>query len=91
MNTVRKNITMPISDYEVILAHAKRCGLNFSAFLRQVALKEIAQSEKMSLLEYLNENSAFVDKQEQQELDALNLDFSSFDGREISLDELLQG
>jgi hypothetical protein len=91
MDTIRKNITLPVTAYEVISDYAKKSGMSFSEFLRETAMKAIVQSENLSLLEYLNANCTYVDEQEQKEIEALNLDFENFDGKEITLDELLQG
>ena len=33
------------------------------------------ESEKLSLLEYINANCEYVDKNEQEEIEALNIDF----------------
>ncbi len=33
------------------------------------------KSENLSLLEYINKNCAYVDKNEQEEIEALNIDF----------------
>ena len=41
MKTVRKNITLPITAYETINNYAKKCGMSFSEFLRDTALKTI--------------------------------------------------
>ena len=35
----------------------------------------IEKSENLSLLEYINKNCAYVDKNEQEEIEALNIDF----------------
>ena len=75
MNTIRKNITLPVTAYEIINDYAKKCGTSFSEFLRDTALKAIAKSENLSLLEYINKNCAYVDKNEQEEIEALNIDF----------------
>ena len=75
MNTIRKNITLPVTAYETINDYAKKCGMSFSEFLRDTALKAIAKSEDLSLLEYINANCAYVDKNEQEEIEALNIDF----------------
>lgn len=91
MNTVRKNITLPVSVYETINDYAKKCGMSFSEFLRDAALKAIEQNEELNLLEYINANCTYVDKKEQEEIESLNLDFDEFAGKELSLDELLQG
>lgn len=91
MNTVRKNITLPATAYETINDYAKKCGMSFSEFLRDTALKAIVESENLSLLEYINANCAYVDSSEQEELEALNIDFDNLSGKELTLDDLLQG
>lgn len=91
MNTIRKNITLPITAYETINDYAKKSGMSFSEFLRETALNAIAKSENSSLLEYLNTNCAYMDKCEQKEIEALNIDFDNLSGKELTLDELLQG
>ena len=35
----------------------------------------IEKSENLSLLEYINKNCEYVDKNEQEEIEALNIDF----------------
>ena len=90
MNMVRKNITLSVTAYETINDYAKKCGMSFSEFLRDTALKAIAKSEDLSLLEYINANCAYVDKNEQEEIEALNIDFDDLSGKELNLDELLQ-
>lgn len=90
MNTVRKNITLPISTYETINNFAKKRGMTFSEFLRDTALKEISKTENLDLLGYINSNCTFVDKQEQKEIEGLNIEFDDLNGKELSLDELLQ-
>lgn len=91
MNTIRKNITLPVNTYETINNYAKKCGMSFSEFLRDTAIKEIAKSEKMSLIEYVHANSSYMDQEEQEEIEALNIDFDNLSGKELTLDELLQG
>ena len=90
MNTIRKNITLPTEVYETINNYAKKCGMSFSEFLRDTALKAIVQSDNLSLLEYINENCSYVDKYEQEEIEAMNIDFDDLSGKELTLDELLQ-
>lgn len=90
MKTVRKNITLPISVYEKINSYARKNNMSFSQFLRDTALKAIATNENLSLLEYANANCAYLDKNEQEEIEKLNIDFENIDGKEITLDELLQ-
>ena len=90
MNMVRKNITLSATAYETINDYAKKCGMSFSEFLRDTALKAIAKSENSSLLEYINTNCTYLDKNEQEEIEALNIDFDNLSGKELNLDELLQ-
>ena len=90
MKTVRKNITLPITAYETINNYAKKCGMSFSEFLRDTALKTIIQNEKLSLLEYIKTNCSYVDEIEQKEIEDLNIDFDDVEGKEITLDEFLQ-
>lgn len=88
-NTIRKNITMPINVYEIINDYAKKTGMSFSEFLRDTALKVIVRKEDLSLLDYINSNCSFVDEKEQEEIEAMNIDFNDLSGRELTLDELL--
>ena len=90
MNTIRKNITLPVAAYETINNYAKKSGMSFSEFLRDTALKAIVKSENFSLLEYMNANCSHMDKHEQEEIEAMNIDFDNLSGKELTLDELLQ-
>ncbi|WP_449188999.1 hypothetical protein [Tannerella forsythia] len=91
MTMIRKNITLPITSYQTINDYAKKCGMSFSEFLRNAALKEIVKSEDLSLLDYISVNCAYLDKHEQEEIEALNINFNNLDGKELTLNELLQG
>ncbi len=48
------------------------------------------KSENSNLLEYLNANCDYVDRNEQEEIEALNIGFDDLSGKELTLDELLQ-
>lgn len=91
METVRKNITLPEQMYKAISTYAQRHGVSFSEFLRESALEAISKSEDLSLLEYLNKNCDYVDDSEQEEINSLKLNFDDMSGKELSLNELLQG
>lgn len=91
MDTIRKNIALSVQAYETINDYAKKCGMSFSEFLRDTALKTIVKNENLSLLEYINANCTYIDSKEQEEIEALNIDFENLDGKELTLDELLQG
>ena len=82
---------MPVAAYETINNYAKKCGMSFSEFLRETALKTIVKNEELSLLEYLNANCSFMDSQEQKEIEAMSINFDDTNGKELTLDELLQG
>lgn len=87
--SVRKNITLEKNIFDKISAYAKMKGISFSEFLRETALKEIARSEEISLLEFMNENVSYVSEEEQAYFDNLKINFDDNDGRELSLDDIL--
>ena len=91
METIRKNITLPEQIYKAINTYAQNRGVSFSEFLRESALEIIRKNEDLSLLEYLNKNCAYVDDNEQEEINSLKLNFDDISGKELSLNELLQG
>ena len=91
MATIRKNITLPVDVYEAINAYAKRSGVSFSEFLIDTAMKAISKQEDASLLDYMQAKTFYVDREEQKEIEDLNIDFDNLDGKEITLDEFLQG
>lgn len=91
MKTIRKNITLPEQIYKTINIYAQKRGVSFSEFLRESALERIGKNEDSSLLEYLNKNCDYVDDNEQEEIKSLKLDFADVSGKELSLNELLQG
>lgn len=87
--TVRKHISLKEDEYELIEKNARLLGLSFSEFLRKSALLFIQQKEELSLAEFLNKNCEYVSKEEQTEIDAMNIDYSDLDGEEININELL--
>ncbi|WP_449675219.1 hypothetical protein ACTQKJ_01270 [Eggerthellaceae bacterium PR-HUZ602407-17] len=91
MKTIRKNITLPEQIYKTISIYAQKRGVSFSEFLRESALEKISKNEDSSLLEYLNKNCDYVDDNEQEEIKSLKLNFADGSGKELSLNELLQG
>lgn len=91
MKTIRKNITLPEQIYKTINIYAQKRGVSFSEFLRESALERISKNEDSSLLEYLNKNCDYVDDNEQEEINNLKLNFADVSGKELSLNELLQG
>lgn len=87
--TVRKHISLKEDEYELIEKNARLLGLSFSEFLRKSALLFIQQKEELILAEFLNKNCEYVSKEEQAEIDAMNIDYSDLDGEEININELL--
>lgn len=89
--TLRKNITLSNEDYTTISNYARKQGISFSEFLRSTALNAIKQFEDIELLNFMVANCKPVDAIEQAEIDNMNIDFDDIDGKELSLDEVLQG
>ena len=88
--TLRKNITLSKDEYETISLFAKKQGLSFSEFLRTAALKVAKKSEDLDLLDFVTKNSEFVSAEEQKEFDKMNIDFNDIEGKELTIDEVLQ-
>lgn len=55
--------------------------------------KEYTDADDMlkEMLDYINANCGYVDKQEQEEIESLNINFDDLSGNELILDEILQG
>ena len=88
---LRKNITMKTEDVDVINDYVQKTNDTFSNFLVKAALKYINDQDNMELLEFLNNNCEYVSDNEQNYLDSLDIDFTETEGKEISLDDFLQG
>lgn len=87
--TIRKNISITKSEYDLISSFAMKNGYTFSELLRKSALRLIKQEENMSLLEYLNKTCEYVSNEEQKEIDSLNIDFDDLSGEELKLEDVL--
>ncbi len=87
--TVRKNITMDEKDYLLISDYATKNGYTFSQILRNAAISFINKSEKMELLEYMNANLEYVNKEEQREIEDMDIDFHDLNGEEIKVQDVL--
>lgn len=88
---LRKNITMKTEDVDTINDYVQKTNDTFSNFLVKAALKYINDQDNMELLEFLNNNCEYVSDNEQNYLDSLDIDFTETEGKEISLDDFLQG
>lgn len=87
--SVRKHITLPENEYQVIYDFAKKNGFTFSELLRQSALNFVKKSDDMDLLDYMIANLSEISKEEREELDALDIDFNDLDGVELSVEDVL--
>ena len=89
---IRRNITLSPAENEIINNFIKKQGVSFSEFLRFSALKNIKESENLSLKEYLDKYCEKVDEKEQKELDELmkNINLEEDEGSEITLEDFLQ-
>lgn len=89
---LRKNITLSEEENQIIQDFCKKIGKSFSEVMRTATLNYIKETEKQDLAQFLTNNCEYVDSKEQEEIDELmkKLEKDSDEGREISLDELLQ-
>ena len=89
---IRRHITLSPAENEIINNFIKKQGISFSEFLRFSALKNIKESENLSLKEYLDRYCEKVDEEEQKELDELmkNINLEEDEGSEITLEDFLQ-
>ena len=89
---IRRHITLSPTENEIINNFIKKQGVSFSEFLRFSALKNIKESENLSLKEYLDRYCEKVDEEEQKELDELmkNINLEEDEGSEITLEDFLQ-
>ena len=85
---LRKNITIPEEEYEMIDRYCKRVGKTFSEFLREAAMSVIGRSEETNLYDYLVKNVSFVCEEEQKEFEALDIDLEER-GEELKVDDIL--
>lgn len=86
--------TRPLVEHELIEVEEK--DKRNAEYMKKIdeSLKQLSDgSVVVKTMEELEAfaNCTYVDGQEQKEIEALNLDFENFDGKEITLDELLQG
>lgn len=70
----------------------KKIGKSFSEVMRTATLNYIKEAEKQDLAQFLANNCEYIYSKEQEEIDELmkKLENDTDEGREISLDELLQ-
>ncbi len=87
--TVRKHISLKEDEYELINKNARLLGLSFSEFLRKSALLFIEQKEELSLAEFLNKHCEHVSKEEQAEIDTMDIDYNDLDGEEMDINDFL--
>ena len=90
--SIRRHITLSPTENEIINNFIKKQGISFSEFLRFSALKNIKESENLSLKEYLDRYCEKVDEKEQKELNEMrkNINLEEDEGSEITLEDFLQ-
>ena len=90
--SIRRHITLSPAENEIINNFIKKQGVSFSEFLRFSALKNIKESENLSLKEYLDKYCEKVDEKEQKELNEMrkNINLEEDEGSEITLEDFLQ-
>ena len=90
--SIRRHITLSPAENEIINNFIKKQGVSFSEFLRFSALKNIKESENLSLKEYLDRYCEKVDEEEQKELDELmkNINLEEDEVSERTLEDFLQ-
>lgn len=89
MQKIRKNILFSPEENDLITKFADKIGLTFSEFIRKTVLEKIDKEENLNLLDFLLKNCSYVDKEEQNDFEKMNIDFSDLSGKEILLDEFL--
>lgn len=85
---LKKEIAFASDDYEAIHQYCEKTGKSLSEFLIEAAFHEIERLEENNLLQYLINHVPFVSKEEQKEIDELELDFTKV-GKEITWDDIL--
>ena len=88
--SIKKNITIPKEDFEIIERYSKSVGKSFSEFLRFAAKEYIKIQENMNLKEFLLENCDYVSSQEEEEILNIIKEFDSEDsGKVLKVDDFL--
>lgn len=87
---VRKNITIEENKLDIINDYINKNNLSFSQFISDVSISYITNQENLDLLNFMNSNVSYIDDAEQKEIDALNIDYSDTNGKELSINEFLQ-
>ncbi len=87
--TVRKNISLPQRDYDIIAQFARARGYTFSELLRQATLEIIKKQEDLGLAQFLAAHVDPVSEEEQAEIDSLGIDFDDLTGVELSIDDII--
>ena len=88
--TLRKNITLNKTEFNIINNYAKKNGLSFSEFLRKAALNYIEKSENIDLLEFMIQNCKSLPEKEQEKLNNIDIDYEDNKSKEIKIDDILQ-
>lgn len=68
----------------------KNVDNDFLEFLKgAIKLKPSVELENVSLNDYLMQNTSYISKQEQEEIDKLNIDFNDKVGKKVTANDFL--
>ncbi|MGL5936528.1 MAG: plasmid mobilization protein [Cetobacterium sp.] len=88
----RHNILFPENEYLEIKDYCKKIGISVSQFIRELAIHKVREAEDKNLLNFINQNCSFVEKEEQEEIDIFMKNRKDDDEFfEVTLDDILQG
>lgn len=87
---VRKSITIPKEDFEIIDRYRKSYGKSFSEFLRFATKEYIKIQGEMDLKNFLLTHCEYASKEEEEDILRIIKDFDPLDsGRKIKINDLL--
>ncbi len=87
--TIRKSITLKEDEYNTIKEYTKKIGMSFSEFLKKSSLRIIKEEEELSLSKFMNKHLENVSKEEQEDIDKLNIDYTDKSGKEVNINDFL--
>lgn len=90
MSMLRKNITIPEEDYQVIKDFSRKTGISFSELIRKGTIQYVKNYEKRDLAKFLKENCGYVDEKEQKEFEEFMKTYDSTEeGEELAIEDIL--
>jgi len=89
MSMLRKNITIPQEDYQVIKDFSRKTGISFSELIRKGVLQYVKEAENMNLSRLLNENCPYASDEEQKEFEEFIKTYDDTDeGEELTIEDI---